>query len=301
MVKPMLELFPGETVPDQALEDVWDWLQGHPKRQKNGLDLEATFSRAIRQAIDEVIDGRRTGRYRYQELERQEKAYIGTRIEIVVRTELDLDPEGKLDTLIEGHAVDFKWSAKGSWMIPTEAVGELCLLLRGDEVKKTFSVGLVRCEEQLLNKGANKDSKRTISKAGKRKIRWLVEEGRLPISFLTTLDPEIEAAVFARPPGQARVREFFERVTGQPVPREVICTLAMQEDPMRRIRQDSGAPSMGGVVVFGGRYKKRREAAEILGYGPLGSQEYISVPIAELRSLPGELQRELGHAPSDGS
>jgi hypothetical protein len=294
----MLELFSEEAASDQALVDVWNWLQDHPKRARNGLDLEATFSRAIRQAIDEVIDGRRTGRFRYEELERQEKAFIGTRAEIVVRNELELEPEGKLDTVIADQVVDFKWSANGGWMIPREAVGELCLVMKGDEVKETFSVGLVRCDEELLNRVPNQDRKRTISKAGKKKIRWLVEDGKLPISLLATLDPEVATAVFAQPTGQPRVREFFTRVTGRPVPREVICTLAMQEDPMRRVRQDNGAMPLGGLLVFGGRYKKRREAAELLGYGPLGPQEYISVPIDEVRALPGHLQRELGIEPA---
>lgn len=278
---------------DQALEEVRDWLLAHPERKGEGLDLEEIFSRAVRQAIDEVIDGARTGRYRYEELESQEKSYIGTRIEIVVRTELELEPEGKLDTVIAGHEVDFKWSAKGGWMIPTEAVNELCLLLCGDEVGGTFSVGLIRCREELLNVVPNKDSKRTISAAGKAHISWLVKDGRLPVSFLATLGREDRDAVLSRPAGQARVREFFTRVTQRPVPREVIPTLAIQEDPMRRIRSDRGGESLGGMKVLGGRYNLRREAAELLGYGPLTKRDYVSVPIAELDSLPAEMRNKL--------
>jgi len=295
----MLELFPteAEEVLDQPLDDVWEWFQDHPRRAKEGLDLEATFSRAIRQAIDEVIDGSRTGRYRYEELERQERAYIGTRIEIVVRTRFELEPEGRLDTVIAGHPVDFKWSAVGSWMIPTEAVGELCLLLQGDEVGGTFSVGLVRCEERLLTKGANKDGKRQISKDGKRQIRWLVKEGHLPASFLSTLDKETREAVLAQPPGQARVREFFKRVTRRPVPREVIPTLAIQEDPMRRVRQDKHADGLAGLKILSGHYKISKEAAELLGYR-LTKRDYLSVPMEELRALPPELQKKLKLQPS---
>jgi hypothetical protein len=278
---------------DQALEEVREWLLAHPERKGEGLDVEQVFSRAVRQAIDEVIDGARTGRYRYEELESQEKSYIGTRIEIVVRTELGLEPEGKLDTVIAGHEVDFKWSAKGGWMIPTEAVGELCLVLRGDEVGGTFSVGLIRCSEERLNVVPNKDSKRTISAAGKAHISWLVKDGRLPVSFLATLDSETREAVLAQPAGQARVREFFTRVTRRPVPREVIPTLAIQEDPMRRIRADRGGESLGGMIVLSGHYKNRREAAELLGYGPLTKRDYVSVPITELDSLPPELRRGL--------
>jgi plasmid stabilization system protein ParE len=278
---------------DDALEAVRDWILGHPKRSKGGLDLNETFARAIRQAIDEVIDGPRTGRYRYEELEAQEKTYIGTRIEIVVRTEFDLEPTGKLDTVIEGHPVDFKWSARGAWMIPREAVGELCLVLCGDEVGGTFSVGLVRCTEERLNQGANQDKKRTLSKNGRREISWLVENGVLPASFLSTLDPETRNAILAQPAGQARVREFFSRVTRQPVPREVIPTLAVQQDPMRRIRRDQSGNSLGGMKVLSGHYRESRDAAELLGYGPLAKRDYLSVPIAELESLPPEIQEGL--------
>lgn len=291
----MLEPFPTDTTepPDQALAEVWSWLQDYPRRAKEGLDLEATFSRSIRQAIDEVIDGSRTGRYRYQELESQEKAYIGTRIEIVVRTKFELEPEGRLDTVIAGHPVDFKWSAKGGWMIPTEAVGELCLILKGDEVGGTFSVGLVRCSADRLNKGANKDGKRTLNKAGRAAIRWLVEDGHLPASFLSTLDDETRDAVLAQPPGQARVREFFKRVMRRPVPREVIPTLAVQEDPMRRIRRDRGGASLDGMKILSGHFNVSSKAAEELGYEPLTKNDYMSVPISELRSLPPAMQRDL--------
>ncbi len=288
----MEELWSPEPSDDSALEEVWEWVAAHPKRTKADLGLEAIFARAVRKAIDEVIDGARTGRYRYEELERQEKAYIGTRIEIIVRTEFGLEREGKLDTVIAGHAVDFKWSASGSWMIPREAVGEICLLLCGDEAGGTFSVGLVRCTEERLNKGKNQDSKGTLSKAGKKAIRWLVKDGMLPVNFLATLDPAVREAILSRPAGQARVREFFLRVTGRPVPREVIPTLAIQLDPMRRVRKDKN-DRLGGMKILSGHYKVSRTAAEVLGYGALSRRDYLSVPTKALRTLPVELQKDL--------
>ena len=266
---------------------------GPSGESREGLDLEATFARAVRQAIDEVIDGARTGRYRYAELETQEKTYIGTRIEIVVRTELGLAREGKLDTVIEGNEVDFKWSARASWMIPREAVGQLCIVLCGDEEGGTFSVGLVRCTDKHLNPGANQDAKRTLSSVGKGSIRWLVRDGKLPVSFLAGLDRKTREAILAAPAGQARVREFFTQVTRVPVPREVIPTLAVQEDPMRRIRQDGQKGHLSGMKVLSGHFDVSRRAAQLLGYGPLTKRDYLSVPTRELRSLPIAVQREL--------
>jgi hypothetical protein len=278
---------------DRELEAVRNWILEHPQRAATGLDLEATFSRAIRQAIDEVIDGARTGRYRYEELESQEKAYIGTRIEIVVRTTFELEREGKLDTVIAGSAVDFKWSARKAWMIPREAVGELCLLLCGDEVGGTFSVGLVRCTEDRLNRGSNQDQKKTLSKHGREEIFWFVKDGPLSAGFLSSLDSATRDAILSQRSGQARVREFFSRVTRRAVPREVIPTLAVQEDPMRRIRQDRDGQSLGGMKVLSGHYTVSQTAADLLGYGPLSKRDYLSVPIAELRSLPVDVQRKL--------
>lgn len=279
---------------DPALAEVLAWITAHPQRTGDGLSLEEVFARAVRQAIDEVIDGPRTGRYLYDQLETQEKAYIGTRIEIVVRTELGLDPTGRLDTVIEGHEVDFKWSARSAWMIPREAVGELCLILSGDEAGGSFSVGLVRCTEERLNPGANQDAKRSLSREGKRHVRWIVQNGVLPVSFLATLEPDARAAILAQPAGQARVREFFMRVTRQPVPREVIPTLAIQVDPMRRVRSDRGGESLGGLKVLSGHYEVSRRAADLLGYGPLTKRDYLSVPLTELTSLPPEFQVSSG-------
>lgn len=277
---------------DRAAEEVLAWLRGHPDRVGDGLGLEALFARAVRKGIDEVIDGARTGRYRYDQLESQEKSYIGTRIEIVLRDELELAHGEKLDTKIAGYEVDIKWSARGSWMIPTEAVDELCLCLKGDERKQTFSVGLVRCTEAWLNPGKNKDRKGTLSLAGRDNIAWLVRDAHLPVSFVAELPEAIREAILAQSPGQARLRELFMRVPGRPVPREVIPTLAVQLDPMRRIRQDA-ADRLGGMKVLSGHYKISREAAEALGYGPLSKRDYVAVPVKELATLPKDVREKL--------
>jgi hypothetical protein len=283
---------------DSAADEVLNWLRAHPDRVGDGLGLDALFARAIRKGIDEVIDGARTGRYRYDQLESQEKSYIGTRIEIVIRAELELAHGKKLDTEIAGHEVDIKWSAKGGWMIPTEAVDELCLVLKGDERKQTFSVGLVRCRSESLNPGRNKDQKGTLSSLGRDNIAWLVRDAYLPVSFLAELPKATRDAILAQPPGQARVRELFKRVPGRPVPREVIPTLAVQVDPMRRIRQDS-TDRLGGMKVLSGHYKISREAADTLDYGPLSKRDYVAVPVEELATLPKGVREKLVKNDSD--
>lgn len=297
-MSPTTEAGGPEPQDDLPLQEVLAWLRSYPERADQGLDLEVSFARAVRQAIDEVIDGGRTGRYAYAQLETQEKAYIGTRIEIVVRTMLDLRRTGKLDTVIAGHEVDFKWSAKGEWMIPREAVGELCIVLSGREADGTFSVGLVRCTDDRLRKKGNQDLKGQLSAAGKNAIQWLIEGGTLRLSFLAELDQPTRDAILAQPDGQSRVRELFMRAPRTPIPRETIPTLAVQEDPMRRVRRDRDGDSLGGMKVLSGHYKVSRDAAEALGYGPLTKRDYLSVPIEELAELQEELRTALKLPPS---
>lgn len=285
-------LFDPVTPEDPVLEEVLEYFETFPEIQNDGLDLEQIFARSVRKAIDEVIDGARTGRFRYDQLEAQEKTYIGTRIEIVVMADLGLSPGSKLDTIVRGHDVDIKWSAKGQWMIPQEAIDEICLVLAGDESGGTFSVGVVRCRPEWLRIGENRDRKTGLSKEGKRHVHWLVEDGSLPTNFLASLDEETRNLILSQPAGQARVREFFMRVTRVPVPREVIPTLAIQVDPMRRVRQDGGGSRLGGMKILSGHYSASRDAASTLGY-PLSKRDYISIPIEELLELPKEQRKAI--------
>jgi hypothetical protein len=261
---------------DPALNEVERWI-----RSKT-TDPAALFAKAIRQALDEVIDGGRTGRWAITQLEKTEKTYIGTKIEILVRTALELPREKPLDTVIAGHPVDIKWSSvRSSWQIPTEAVDQLCLLVAGDETRGTFEVGLLRCAGLFLNPGMNKDGKRTISKDGRARIRWLVAGGTLPPNFLATLDPAVREAIMAEPPGQGRVRKLFTLVQRTPVPRLTIETLAQQRDPMRRIRKDK-RDRLGGLRILGGHYANTNAIVRALGYPPLAKDEYMSVPRNEI-------------------
>jgi hypothetical protein len=264
-------------LPDTPLDEVESWFRAHGQ-------LALTFATLIRRGLDEVIDGGRTGRWSLAQLEATEKTYIGTKMEILVRDIFELPREKPLDTVICGHPLDIKWSAnRAGWQIPTEAIGHLCLLLSADEVRRTYEVGLVRCTEGHLNRGKNKDQKTTLSAEGRAAIRWLAR-GELPANFLATLPPAVRDEVMAQPKGQARVRKLFTLVQRTPVPRLAIVTVAQQPgDPMRRIRRDKGDRLLG-LVVLGGHYKKTSEVVEALGYQPLAKDEYMSVPLTEIRA-----------------
>ena len=143
--------------------------------------LEAFHDRLrsfFRSAIDEVIDTARTGRFFLSDLEKTEKTYLGTKFEILLRDWLQVPRGVILDLLIGGREVDVKSTTSGGsgWMIPPEALGHLCILLRVNEADSTCAVGLVRAREVYLNPGRNRDAKATFSAAGRRHIWWLVQD-----------------------------------------------------------------------------------------------------------------------------
>jgi hypothetical protein len=101
----------------------------------------------LRQAVDEVIDTRRSGRFVLSELQNSEKTYIGTKVEIIVRNHLRLPRGTFLDVVIDGVEADIKNTIGTSWMIPREAVGHPCILIRTDEKRSrleghSFQLGI---------------------------------------------------------------------------------------------------------------------------------------------------------------
>ncbi|WP_457029149.1 NaeI family type II restriction endonuclease [Kitasatospora sp. P5_F3] len=249
-----------------GLDAVESWFHGRP-------NLELRVGQVMRQSIDEVLDGQRTGRYDIRQLEKTEKTYLGTKVEILLRNEFDLVPGSSMDYSVAGHDVDSKFSLSSGWMIPTEAVGEICLVSTADDVRGTFSVGLVRAMEAALTKGGNKDSKRSLSKEGKTAIRWLVKDGSLPENLLLKM-PEIDLDLVvkaggtsgsSRRGGQQRVNELFRRewVQGRVVGRSTILTVARQDDGPKRVRDARIHLRPEGIVVLGHQGEHPRIAREL--------------------------------------
>lgn len=136
-------------------------------------------------------------------------------------------------------------------MIPREAVGQLCLLVKIDETRSKFAIGVIRATGAVLTTGGNRDGKRSLSAAGKRAIRWIVENGDLPINFLATLPEADRSAILSQPSGQLRVDELFRRVQGRIIPRVAIETVARQKDPMKRMRDSRARLRAEGICVLG--------------------------------------------------
>lgn len=197
----------------------------------------------FRSAIDEVIDTARTGRFFFADLEKTEKTYLGTKFEIILRDWLGVPKGVKLDLLIGGDEVDVKTTTsaqQGGWMIPPEAFGELCILIKVDESQAFCDFGLVRAREGYLRQGSNRDAKTGLSADGRKNIWWMARHFAYTANFWT-LTSDLDRAAIMEGGGTKRIASLFERFQCVPISRVQIEAVAAQDDFMKRIRRNSGA------------------------------------------------------------
>ena len=258
--------------------------------KKSYASFKEGAGQVLRQSYDEVIDMPRTRRWSLAQLEKTEKTYVGTKVEILTRHWLDVDRGAKLDLLIDGHEVDVKNTVGTSWMIPTEAVGEICLLIQGNDIKGLYSIGLIRTNENYLTKGGNKDGKRSINKEAKaKKILWLIHTAGLPENFFFSMDPTIRNSVLMQKSGAARVRQMFLELPLTVIPRSAIEGAANQKDALKRVRKNGGARDKllaKGLLILSGKYDG--ELVSDLGLPVLTNDDFISVPRGYIKNHLGD-------------
>jgi Restriction endonuclease NaeI len=256
---------------DLELDAVWAELQ------RTG-GIEKLLAQTLRQALDEVIDGARTGRFAVDQLEKTEKTYIGTKVEILLRYAFEWTRGVKLDNLIAAVEVDTKFSLTGQWMIPREARGELCLLASADDRKAKFSVGLLRMTPEVLNAGTNQDGKTSVSADGKKGIRWICFQQPMTANFLLNLDPAVVANTQAHRSGKARITAFFEQVTGCLIPRSVVLQIIkLPGDPMKRAREAKATLLLKGYRVLCATYAEDRKAMHHAGFPHCADDDWLSI------------------------
>jgi Restriction endonuclease NaeI len=77
----------------------------------------ARMATAIRGALDMLLDGQHTGRYRWDQLHKTEKTHAGTLVEIALARALRLDGGTVLDCTIAGDRLpDPFWSSAARWL-----------------------------------------------------------------------------------------------------------------------------------------------------------------------------------------
>lgn len=280
---------------DEALAEVCSWFQDQPH-------MPERFGGILRQSIDEVLDGQRTGRfdiYDDRRVGKTERTYLGTKVEIVCQNEFQLARGQRMDYLVAGHEVDAKFSMSSIFgqAIPREAVGNICLLMHVDDRKSSFNVAFSRPTPDLLNAGTNQDGKKTLSKLGRAKVRWLVQNGALPENQLLRLAEGTRRAIFDTPVprragngGQQRINQLFRLVQGTVIGPETIRTVANQKDPYKRPRDARLPKHLGseGILILGHQADHPRIARD-LGLPVPTKGEFVSaqvVPSASDDTLP---------------
>jgi hypothetical protein len=232
----------------------------------------------LRQAIDEVIDTARSGRFLLEELQNSEKTYIGTKVEIILRTHLKLERGTRLDVIIDGIETDIKNTIGTSWMIPPEAINHPCIIIRTDEKKSKCWFGLVIAHQDILNPGGNQDKKTTIAAEHFVNVLWLLYAHGYPRNFWEDVDITLRNEFMKLKSGNKRLVSFFKHFVGRPIARHVITSLVPQRDTLKRLRKNGGArDQLGreGVALLSGAYNSEVIAALHLPY--CTQSEFISV------------------------
>ena len=242
----------------------------------------------LRSTIDQLYDGQRTGRYRWDQLYKTEKTHCGTLVEINLQREFKFADGEEMDFRIADIEVDCKYSQKnGGWMIPPEAHGHICMLLWAmDNATPVWSLGLVRITPEVLNTGGNRDAKLTLNTAGRDSIQWLWDRAPLPPNVLLQLDSEVVKRIMSLKHGTQRTNELFRCTLGMIVGRSVVATVAQQDDYMKRVRANGGSRTAlkpEGIVILG-QYKSHALIAAALDIPiPVGGDS-VAVRLAPARA-----------------
>lgn len=255
-------------------------------------------ARVLRETLDQLYDGTRTGRYRWDQLHKTEKTHCGTLVEINMQREFGFKDGKRLDFCIAGLEVDCKYSQRdGGWMIPMEAHGEICMVLWASDDESRWKLGVVRAERDLLSGGRNRDAKTTLNAQGRAAIHWLFQHGQLAENTLLQLPRETADEIMAGRSGAERVRRLCRLVQRTIIRREIVATVAQQVDYMKRLRGNGGARSdlrPEGIIILG-QYERHQRIAKDLRVPVPGSGDTVTARVCPAQNGEG------GAAEIDGS
>ena len=248
----------------------------------------------LRDTLDQLYDGQRTGRWKYDQLHKTEKTYMGTLVEINLHRQFGFDDGDATDYRIAGIEVDCKYSMTyGGWELPPEAIDHLCLLITANDETSSWSAGLIRVREEYLRGRPNRDSKRQLSAAGRSRVRQLwPRHGHLAENLFLHMDPRIRERVFSAKArrgtqhGQARTNELFRSVQRRIIRRAEVATVAQQDDFMKRARGNGGARTAlrsEGILVLG-HQDNDPLVASALGLPVPRKGEFVSARVVPARA-----------------
>lgn len=274
----------------QELRDT-DFAMYEVARLLLALDQDGSrMAQVFRTTFDQLYDGQHTGRYAVEQLFKTEKTHFGTLIEINLQRELLLADGEVLDFRIAGHEVDCKYSHTGQWMLPMESFDQIVLVTMANDRTATWSAGLVRVTEENRRTSENRDRKTSLNAVGRSRIQWLFRDASMPPNALLQMPEADVAAIMSGRSGQARINELFRRAVGRRITRNIVATVAQQDDYMKRVRDNGGARSAlrpEGYLILGGDYRSQRQLARDLGVAVPAPGELVSTRVAPAKSQQG--------------
>ncbi|OZE17668.1 restriction endonuclease [Rhodococcus sp. 05-2255-1e] len=244
---------------------------------EDAADGRERFRWTLRDSLDEILDGQRTGRWCYQHLRKTEKTYLGTAIEINLTREFEIADGDHLDWRIADSEIDCKFSRDiGGWEIPMEmyichdhggqsadANHPAVLTWMNDDTNE-WAAGVLRITDDALRwkksgsgaaaRAYNRDNKRRISDAALGQVAWLWGgiQTDLPPNLLLQL-PEATRGNILRTDssGQGRVNDLFRAVQDRLINRQVVLTVGQQDDAPKRARDARIRLRDEGIIVLG--------------------------------------------------
>jgi hypothetical protein len=284
------------------LQPFSDWFLGQESARER-------FAWVLRDSLNELLDGQRTGRWCYQHLSKTEKTHLGTIVEVNLTKEFDLDDGHSLDWSVAGQDLDCKFSKDfGGWEVPMEMY--LCdghgpqsgrdnhpaLLVWMDDDRSQWAAGLIRITDDKLRwrvkdgelvRAYNRDFKRRISDEALADVFWLWggRQDDLPTNTLLHMDDKTRARIFSLKSGQQRVNELFRARQRQLISRATVMTVAQQDDGMKRARDARLHKHLGkeGILVLGHQDASPHIAA-LLGLTVPLKGEFVACRVAPVSS-----------------
>ncbi|WP_157555805.1 NaeI family type II restriction endonuclease [Herbidospora yilanensis] len=247
------------------------------------MDLDGRrVGRVLRGTVEQLLDGMHTGRYRWEQLMRSEKMVFRDLVHVSLAREFALAEGVDQDFRVDDVEFVLRVSASHGWMIGADDVGRVGVLLSFDHGKSLWSMGVTRFRRNFLSGSMNRDGKTRLSREGMESVRWLHLNAPLPANVLTMLRQDEVDAIFSLQSGQQRINDLFRRTQRIPVTRDVLATVAMQGDYMKRLRGNGGARSAlrsEGIVILGAGANHARIAAALL-LPVLDRGEFLAVRLA---------------------
>ncbi|WP_395360790.1 NaeI family type II restriction endonuclease [Streptomyces sp. YH02] len=295
-------------VPDDLAPFV-EWFDNQPEARER-------FRWALRDSLDELLDGQRTGRWAYQHLTKTEKTYLGTAVEVNLTKEFAIDNGADLDWSIAGLDIDCKFSKDlGGWEIPMEMylcadhgerggrANHAAVVTWMNDDTSQWAAGIVRITDERLRwkrerdtngdrvRAYNRDNKRKLSDGAKSEVYWLWGglQTDLPTNLLLRLDAEareriLTASLPRRPSsGQQRLNQLFREVRDRIIGRQAVLTIGQQDDSPKRARDARKHLRPEGIVVLG-HQGSHPHVARALGLPVPIKGEWISTRLVPVSS-----------------